>query len=103
MRLEIGMLIKTNYSGPYRIKKIIRGCTCQGYIETLSLRDPPLGRPHIDIVCTRPDRTGVFYLNRWDEDTLRSLDKTYCGMKTKLDYDVIEVMDCDNPVQMTLF
>lgn len=103
MRLEIGMLIKTNYSGPYRIKRVTRGCTCPSYIDYINLRDPPPGRPHIDIVATRPDGSGEFYLNRWDEDTLQSLDKSYCGMKTALNYDWIEVLLSDEPVQLTLF
>ena len=103
MKLESGMLITTNYSGPYRVKDVRRGCTCSRYVDTLNLRDPPPGRPHIDIVCTRPDGSGEFYLNRWDEDSLRSLDKSYCGIKSQLDHDWIEVLKDDQPVQLTLF
>jgi hypothetical protein len=97
------MIIKTNYSGPYRIKNVSRGCTCPSYIDEISMQDPPPGPPHIHVVCTKTDGTGEFFLTRWDENTLRSLDKTYCGMKTSLDYDWIEVLGCDKPVQLSMF
>lgn len=83
--LEIGMLIKTNYSGPYRIKSISRGCGCDRY-----------EREHIHLVCTNPDGTGKFWLNGWDERTLRSLNKTYCGYKEEPDFDTITVLSEDD-------
>lgn len=102
MKLEPGMLIDTNYSGPYRIASISRGCTCSSYLDELSGRHRRRS-PHIHVICTRPDGTGEFYLNGWNEETLKSLEKTYCGMKKKLDYDVISVLPGDRPIQGTLF
>lgn len=83
--LQVGMLIETNYSGPYRIKSISGGCRCGQY-----------ERKHIHLVCTRPDGTGKFWLNGWDEETLRSLDKTYCGYKKEPDFDTITVLSEDD-------
>jgi hypothetical protein len=94
MKLYPGMLIRTNYSGPYRIESIDRDCSCQSY--------PPNCRPHIHLTCTKPDGTDKFWLNGWDEETLLSLDKSYCGFKTELDHDYIVILEQDNPVQTTL-
>lgn len=103
MRLEIGMLIRTNYSGPYRIIDIRRGCTCSAYLDELDQDDPPKGPPHIHLELTGPDGKGRFYLNRWDEENLQSLDKSYCGFKATLDYDKIFILEQDRPVQGSLF
>jgi len=97
VKLEVGMLIKTNYSGPYRIKHIIRGCTCPLYME--SAPQPA----HIHLTVSRPDGSGKFYLSHFFEDTLCSLDKTYCGFKAKLDFDRIIVLPPDGEIQTTLF
>lgn len=98
MKLEAGMLIKTNYSGPYRIVSISRDCTCSGRHQ-----DRTPAPPHIHLTLSRPDGTGTFYLNRFDEETLLSLDKTYCGNKEELDCDRIIVMEQDRPIQASLF
>lgn len=98
MKLEPGMLIKTNYSGPYRIKGVTRGCTCNG-----RLQDATVSPPHIHLHCSLPDGTGNFYLHRFDEETLLSLDETYCGHKKELAPDWIVVMEQDKPVQASLF
>lgn len=55
------------------------------------------------LICTKPDGSGKFWLNDWDEETLLSLEKTYCGYKSNADYDRIFVVGMDRPVQMTLF
>ena len=102
MRLEVGMLIKTNYSGPYRIKEIERGCTCPLYLDQINMANPPAQPKHIHLVVTSPDGSERSYLGYYDEETLISLDKSYCGEKTELDYDHIIVLGCDKPVQMTL-
>jgi len=102
-RLEPGMLISTNYSGPYRIKRVERGCTCPFYIDEINERNPPRQPPHIHIVLTRPDGTGHFWISHFDEGTLLSLDKSYCGLKSKPGYDRIYIMEQDMPVQMSLF
>jgi len=104
MRLEPGMLIKTNYSGPYRIVSITRGCTCPLYLDEINMKDPPDQPPHIHLTCCDPDTPRkLYWLNWYDEETLLSLTQSYCGQKTELDYDVIIVLDNDKPVQRTLF
>ena len=37
MLLYPGMLIKTNYSGPYRIKRIVRDCRCPSYLDRIGV------------------------------------------------------------------
>ncbi len=95
--LAPGMLIKTNYSGPYRIKAIKRGCTCPSYLETGNIQ------PHLHIACSCPKGTGHYSLNHFDETTLFSLYKTYCGGKNKLGFDHIIILDQDIPIQISLF
>jgi hypothetical protein len=102
MKLEPGMLIETNYSGPYRIKSVTRGCTCPNYVDTINLENPPPQSPHIHIVCSNPDKTGEFYLNGYDEETLQSLDKSYCE-SDKLEHDYITILEQDKPIQKTFF
>jgi len=103
VKLEPGMLIKTNYSGPYRIKRVRRGCTCPNYIDSLNMKNPPASPSHIHLEVTRPDGTGDFSVCRFFEESLMSLNKTYCGHKDVLDYDRIFIIDQDRPIQMTLF
>jgi hypothetical protein len=102
MKLEPEMLIKTNYSGPYRIKSVLRDCTCPSYLDEINGR-PTARRPHIHLACTKPDGTGAFYINGWDEQTLLSLQKSYCGGKKEIGYDQIIVLQQDRPIQGTLF
>jgi len=97
------MLIKTNYSGPYRIVEVDRNCTCPSYLDSISSRSPKPREPHIHITCTSPDGQGRYYLNGWLEDSLRSIDKSYCGCKTELDFDYITILDNDREIQMSLF
>jgi hypothetical protein len=97
------MLIRTNYSGPYRIKEIERGCTCPLYRDEIEMDDPPPQPEHIHLVLTDPEGKGKYYLNHYIESELRSLDKSWCGMKPELDYDYIEILEQDKPVQMELF
>ena len=92
MKLQPGMLIRTNYSGPYRIVDVERGCTCPRYLDELDMDDPPPQVPHIHITCTRPNGKGRYWLNNWDEKTLLSLDKTYCGGKKRRAPDRIIVL-----------
>lgn len=103
MRLEPGMLIKTNYSGPYRIKHVARDCVCPKYLDEINMDNPPPQRPHIHLECSRQDGTGKFWLNGWDEETLQSLDKSHCGHKTELGFDTITVLESDQPIQLSLF
>ena len=104
MKLERGMLIQTNYSGPYRIKAVRRGCACQTYVNELNGIPEPNREPHIHLTCTRPDgKGGDFYLPALNEETLLTLDKSYCGHKTELGHDWVTVLPNDSEVQMTLF
>ncbi|ORJ61319.1 hypothetical protein [Geothermobacter hydrogeniphilus] len=102
MRLEPGMLIQTNYSGPYRIKAVLRDCTCPSYLDEIN-GHPVARRPHIHLVCTDPEGPGTYYLNGWDEQTLQSLQISCCGGKGEPAYDRIIVLPQDRPVQGTLF
>jgi hypothetical protein len=46
VKLRQGMLIKTNYNtGPYRIKKIKRGCTCAHVLAEINMNNPPATTP----------------------------------------------------------
>lgn len=104
LRLEVGMLIRTNYSREtMRILSIDRDCTCPNYLLSLEYKPAPPRRRHLNIVCTKPDGTGRFYLDGWDEQTLLSINKTYCGFKTEIDFDKIEIVESDRPVQSSLF
>jgi hypothetical protein len=89
VKLKPNMLIKTNYSGPYRIQSVLRGCASPTHLNC--------------IICTNPDGKGKYWLHNWDEETLLSLVKTYCGHKTEPDYDRIIILENDRPVQGTLF
>jgi hypothetical protein len=100
-RLEVGMLIRTNYSGPYRILEIKRGCTCPSYLDTMNMATPPSSPEHIHLVLTNPDGSDKYWLNHFIEETLTSISKSYCG-KNVLDYDRIIIMKDDHPVQTTL-
>jgi len=64
--------------------------------------NPPEQPPHIHLHLSRPDGTGHFNIGHFDEETLQSLQQTYCN-KTKLDYDHIEILSVDKPVQLSLF
>lgn len=97
MKLFPGMLIKTNYSGPYKIKSVERDCVCPAWPDDKSRP------PHLFITATDPDGQGEFYLDGFEEETLRSLEKTYCGLKKEPDYDYIEILPQPDPFQMTLF
>ncbi len=104
MRLEKGMLIKTNYSEQaYRIVEIERGCTCPTYINKLDMDDPPAQPPHLHLTLTRPDGSGKFWISHFIEETLCSLEKTYCGFKKEPDVDHIIILGQDRLVQQTLF
>ncbi len=105
IKLEPGMLIETNYSGPYRIKSVTRNCTCEDWYDTVILEKPPKPTPpHIHIVCSDPDGKGTpSYLNGYDEETLKSYDKSYCGEKEELGHDYITILEQDRPVQKTFF
>ena len=90
MRLEIGHTVKTNYNtGPYQIVEIIRDCICPEYLD----EDESPSAPHMHLTCRDQDRRGKFYLNGYDENTLKNVWSN--------DYLII----CENskPVQMTCF
>ena len=103
-RLETGMLIKTNYSGPYRIRSITRNCTCPDYVDIINNLDKAKPRPsHIHLACSLPDRPQVqFYLNGFNEQTLKSIGKYY-NETDELEQDSIIIMEQDQPIQKSLF
>ena len=103
VRLESGMLIKTNYLGPYRIVEVMRNCTCPSYVDEINMVNPPEREAHMHLVLSGPDGKGIFYLNGFNEQTLLSLNKTFCGHKKELDYDRIIILEQDRPIQGTLF
>jgi hypothetical protein len=98
-KLHPGMLIKTNYSGPYRIESITRGCECPSYLH----RDLKKRPPHIHLALTTADGAGKYWLNGWDEETLTSLEKSFCGGKPELGHDTITILPSEKYVQMELF
>ena len=76
-RLEVGMLIETNYSGPYRIVEIERDCTCPLYLDELEMDDDaPPQPPHIHLVLSDPNGRGRYYLSHFIEETLLSIEKS---------------------------
>ena len=81
---------------------ITRDCSCPLYHDETNMKNPPAQPPHIHLVCTHPDGGGKFWLGHFVEETLLSLQKTYCN-KTELDYDRIIIIEQDIPVQGTLF
>ena len=103
VRLESGMLIKTNYLGPYRIVEVMRNCTCPSYVDEINMVNPPEREAHMHLVLSGPDGKGIFYLNGFNEQTLLSLNKTFCGHKKEFDYDRIIILAQDRPIQGTLF
>jgi hypothetical protein len=101
--LKPGMLIKTNYgTGPYRIKKIKRDCTCAHFLAVINQNDPPPLPPHIHLTVSNPDGSGEFYLHYYDAETLIGFGPgRYDGTK-----DQIRIVTPDKPMkpmQMDLF
>jgi len=92
-RLHPGMLIRTNYSGPYRIRWIERGCTCPSPEDELEMIDPPPLPEHVHLVLTDPAGRGEYFLGYYVEATLKSV----------ISGDWIEIMEQDKPVQMEMF
>ena len=95
MRLEVGMMIRTNYgAGPFRITEIKRGCTCRWSYAGKGPGDPP--HVHLTLEWAGPRNThseyGPYYLGGYDEDTLRSLSDPK---------DQIEILEKREPVQGT--
>ena len=97
MKLAPGMIVKTSYgTGPYKIKSILRACTCPLALEKLN---NPMSaaqtQPHIHLVCEWADgRTkGEFYLNQFDEQTMTAIWPPY---------DTIEIVPSGQPVQLEL-
>lgn len=76
--LARGMLVRTSYeTGPFRIEKVTRGCTCPGYLDMINSHGQAKPTaPHVHLVLTHPtdaaDR-GFYWLNHYDEDSLRSV------------------------------
>ena len=96
LRLEVGDIVKTNYgTGPYRILKICRGCTCPSPADELNMINPPGSAPHMHLVCARlgdDPHSPKFYLNGFDEKTLKSVWSS----------DYLQIVKNNRLVQMTL-
>jgi hypothetical protein len=97
------MLIKTNYNtGPYRIKKIMRGCTCAHVLAEINMNTPPPLPPHLHLIVTNPDGSGKFYLNYYDEETLISYGPgSHDGTKDQII--ILTPVKPMTPMQMDLF
>ncbi len=103
-RIIPGMLIKTNYSGPYRVKSITRGCTCRPYSMTLNFPgDKEPWAPHLHLVLSGPDGKGEYYLSHYDEETLIDNGVPNHPDNDGPEYDWIEILPDDEPVQEILF
>ena len=105
-----GMLIKTNYSGPYRIKNLRRDCTCPSYLSQINDATPRRRPRHLRMVLTRPDGSGEFYLDGFIEESLQSLELSRCSKTGQLIHDWIEVIEVEDrevknrkPIQMGLW
>lgn len=75
-RLHKGMVVTTSYgTGPYRIVEITHGCTCPSFTDAITLcADAPPSKPHVHCMCRKVgERTGFYWLNGYDENTLRSV------------------------------
>ena len=102
------MLVKTGYgTGPYRIKHIVRGCTCPCSLDKFNMQTPPPSPPHVHMILSDPDGRGEFYLGWYDEDTLQSVARSYDGSDEDCaipaSKDVLIILPDDRPVQTTLF
>lgn len=99
-RLTKGMLIETNYSGPYRIVSIRRGCTCPDPVDEINNPGDAKDRvPHIHLTLSNPNGKGRFWINGILEEKLRSIKKSYCN-KEKLGFDTITILPA---IQISMF
>ena len=102
MKIEPGMLIMVgNDSFIYRVVDGKYGCTCSLPLDNYNMSDPPATEPHMHLTVSRPDGSGRFWFGWFRDSDGRSLEPTYVG-KRELDYDYIQIMPCDKPVQMHL-
>lgn len=86
MKIEIGMVVVTNYgTGPYVILHISRPCNCPNYLDTLRPKPWPESDIHYHFICKKPEdhpRADKYYLggyrldgtNVWDSDFLTVVD-----------------------------
>lgn len=96
MRLEVGMIIKTSYgTGPYRIKRIVRDCTCVPGLGSIESEGHYAALPpHLHLTLSMPGAHGPFYLNYHDEGSLQSV-RPGCN-------DQLIICPTSEPVQTTL-
>jgi hypothetical protein len=94
-RLEIGDTVSTSYNtGPYKVKKIMRGCTCPSFVQSLNGDDTP-SREHMHILCKKDGDKSDYYLNGFDEDL-----KSVWNSDSLILHNVATI---NKPVQLTLF
>lgn len=75
-RIKKGMILRTSYgTGPYRVIELTKGCTCPSFTDAITLLgDAPPSKPHVHCSCRLVgERTGFYWLNGYDENTLRSV------------------------------
>lgn len=100
MRLEIGDIIKTSYgTGPYRVKKVARGCTCEsaGVLYRAKGFDASLvafPKPHLHLVCSKAGTKLKSHLNFYCEETLKNIFRPD---------DFLIILENDQPVQRSFF
>lgn len=108
MRIEIGQLLKVNYTpGTMRVVSLIRGCTCAHVLDDMNARKhlgeeaSPLP-PHMHLYLRHTDdgpehlRGSEAWLGYYDETTLRSY-----NAGGKLGRDRIILVENLQPVQAT--
>lgn len=75
-RIKKGMILRTSYgTGPYRVIEVTKGCTCPSFTDAVTLLgDAPPSKPHVHCMCRKVgERTGFYWLNGYDENTLQSV------------------------------
>jgi hypothetical protein len=96
MRIEVGQMLGTSYeTGPYRVARVTRGCTCTHYLDSINGIERPLP-PHLHLRLTdlEGDEVG---LNYYDEATLRSY-----GPGGSLGAGALALLENDQPIQTSI-
>jgi hypothetical protein len=87
-KLNVGDIVTTvRDPGPYRVRDIMRGCTCKKFMSDLPIK------PHMHITVETLDGVGPHLLNGFDEETLESV----------WEDDRLTILPPDAPVQTSLF
>ena len=69
MKLEKGMVIKTNYGERiYKIRSIRKGCTCTKYTDVINGKNTPSEIHNHLVVCDLDETRDPYYLNGYRDD-----------------------------------